>query len=230
MVKDDTLNVVQSKSGIPPKGLAQLWGSTERGARGPAARHSVQDVADVGVALADSDGVAAVTLAKVAARLGLTTSALYGHVDTKDVLIELIVDRAIGPPPRLPASGTGPWQDRARAWALALAERYGRHPWLGAVVVGGVPRRPSLYAWLDAFLGALEDAPAELDRLRLAQLLDGVVRARAAVLSDLAPPPGWLVTAVAGRFPRLAGELDRDWATPDDELHYALDVVLRGCA
>lgn len=219
---------MQSKEGAaPPRGLGELWGISGRGARGPKARHSTRDVATAAVRLADRSGLESVTLGAVAAELGLTTTALYRYVDAKEDLLELMLDAAFGAPPTL---GGPTWQERARAWALALADCYRRHPWLGLVRVTGVPRRPSLYAWTDALVGSLDDAPAGLDRMRLALLLDAVVRGLAVVGGGDEPPPLWLAEAIGRRHPRLAAELARDWSDTEDELRAAVDVVLRGVA
>lgn len=219
------VNLVQSKE--VPRGLGELWGLDVRGARGPRARHTASEVAAAAVALADRGGLEGVTLAAVASELGLTTTALYRHVDAKDDLYELMVDAAFGDPP--PVTG-GSWQERARAWALALADRYRRHAWLAGVRVAGVQRRPSLYAWTDALLGALEGAPRAGDGFRLALLLDAVVRGLSSVGVDGELPAPWLSEAIGRRHPRLAAAMARDWSDADEELTEAVDVVLRGWA
>jgi AcrR family transcriptional regulator len=54
-----------------------------------------QDVVDAAVALADEDGLAAVTIRAVAARLGVAPMTLYGHVANADELVDLVVGATI---------------------------------------------------------------------------------------------------------------------------------------
>ncbi|GAA1798422.1 hypothetical protein [Nostocoides veronense] len=42
------------------------------------------------------------------------------------------------------------------------------------------------------------------------------------------PPPAWLPSIIAERYPRLADELDRDWSDTELELRRAVDAMLRG--
>jgi AcrR family transcriptional regulator len=60
-----------------------------------------REIADAAVSLADAGGMGSVSLAAVAADLGLTTTALYRYVDSKDSLVAMMVDTAVGPPPEL---------------------------------------------------------------------------------------------------------------------------------
>jgi AcrR family transcriptional regulator len=53
-------------------------------------------VVDAAVAIADADGLDAVTLARVAAALGVRSPSLYNHVDGRDALIRAIATRATG--------------------------------------------------------------------------------------------------------------------------------------
>jgi AcrR family transcriptional regulator len=207
------------------RALRVLWGAEGGTARGPRPRLSLPQVARAAVAIADARGLESVTLANVATDLGMTTSALYRYVDSKDVLVELMVDVAVGAPPTLAVTA---WQDAARAWSWALRERYRQHPWLAQVAPAGPPRVPNPVGWIAALVEALADEPG-LDGMRVALLLDGLVRSHAAVAgASGAAPPEWLPGALAARHPVLASAMDRDWSDPDAELTFALDVVLRG--
>ena len=72
---------------------------------------TLDDFAAAGVQLADERGLDAVTLALVAERVELTTTGLYRYVDSKDTLLEVVVDAALGDPPipaaDCPAGATG---------------------------------------------------------------------------------------------------------------------------
>ncbi|OJU41102.1 MAG: hypothetical protein BGN97_17245 [Microbacterium sp. 69-10] len=207
------------------RALRQLWGIDPPTVRGPKARWSPLEVADAAVALADAIGLEALSLARVATRLEMTTTALYRYVDDKATLIELMVDRAVGDPPAIDGAD---WRGRCRRWVELLAARYAQHPWLSEVSPTGMPTQPRAYAWIDALVGAIDDA--SIDALRLAMLLDGLVRTYATLERTVqgTPPPSWLGGAVADRFPRLAGAERQDVTDAGAELRFAVDAVLRG--
>ncbi|UOE27863.1 TetR/AcrR family transcriptional regulator [Agromyces soli] len=208
------------------RALRQLWGLEPAPVRGPKARWTLPQVAAAAVALADEAGLDAVSLSRVAARLDMTTTAIYRYVDAKATLIELMVDAAIGDPPRIAGAE---WRDRCRAWVAALAARYAEHPWLSEVTPTRMPTQPRAYAWIDALVGAIQD-DAEVDPLRLALLLDSLIRQYASLERSVAEatPIAWLGEAVAERFPRLAGAAEQDVSDARSELDFAVGAVLRG--
>jgi AcrR family transcriptional regulator len=53
-------------------------------------------VVDAAAAIADADGLEAVTLARVAAALGVKPPSLYNHVDGRDALVRALALRALG--------------------------------------------------------------------------------------------------------------------------------------
>lgn len=208
--------------------LRIAWGLETAPTRGPRARFTVQDVAAAASGVADAGGIASVSLARVAAELGLTTTALYRYVDSKETLVELMIDEAVGPPPAL---DTEDWRAAARAWVRALHGRYRRHPWLVEVQVSGAPRLPNRLGWIEALLVVLDGGDLA-DPMHVALLLDSLARAFSAIApgagAEAAVPAPWLAAAVAERFPRLARELGRDWTDVEPELSRAVDTVLQG--
>ncbi|MCX7521061.1 helix-turn-helix domain containing protein [Microbacterium sp. STN6] len=210
------------------RALRQLWALDAPSARGPKARWSLSEVAAAGVALADEVGLDGVSLARLAKRLEVTTTALYRYVDSKAVLIELMVDSAVGDAPTIAADD---WRQHCRTWTTLLADRYAAHPWLSDVAPTRMPTQPHVYAWIDALVGAI-GADTEVDPLRLALLLDSLVRTYMTLernLSDAAPP-AWLGEALSARFPRLAHAGRADAADARAELEFAVDAALRGVA
>lgn len=96
--------------------------------RGPRQQLDLDDILDAGIALADAEGLAAVSTRAVAAAFGKTPMALYPYVGTKEHLLALMQDHAAALPD---------WEDPATsladalgAWASALYEVYLAHPWL----------------------------------------------------------------------------------------------------
>ena len=74
-------------------------------------------------------------MARVARQLGSSTMALIRYVASKDELLLLMSDAAVGPPPALPARRS--WRTRLQQWALAVRDVWWRRPWLLELPVEG---------------------------------------------------------------------------------------------
>jgi AcrR family transcriptional regulator len=104
-----------------------IWLRPEGSRRGPRPAFSRGEITAAAVALADAQGLEAVSMRRIGARLGTGATSLYSYVAGKDDLYELMVDAVIGEI-RVPKP-SGDW----RADLRTVAERtYGvlrRHPW-----------------------------------------------------------------------------------------------------
>ncbi|MCA1223415.1 TetR/AcrR family transcriptional regulator [Streptomyces sp. 8L] len=110
-----------------------IWARAEPATRRP--RHTRRGIAEAALAVADAEGIDAVSMRRVAADLGAGTMTLYHYVRSKGDLIALMEDAIMAelllPEGELP-------QDDWRAALAALAHRtravHLRHPW----AVGGL--------------------------------------------------------------------------------------------
>ncbi len=73
-----------------------IWARLHRSARGqrPSLTHEV--ITRVAIEIADADGIEALSMRKVASRLGAGTMSLYRYVATKQDVLDLMVDAVIG--------------------------------------------------------------------------------------------------------------------------------------
>ncbi|MGW3264377.1 TetR/AcrR family transcriptional regulator C-terminal domain-containing protein [Streptomyces sp. NPDC001056] len=81
------------------------------------------------VAVADAEGLAAVSMRRVAAELGVATMSLYRHVTDKDDLLTRMMDMVIAEHP-LPAEAPEDWRVAIELACRRLWDRFRRHPWL----------------------------------------------------------------------------------------------------
>ncbi|QCB92257.1 TetR/AcrR family transcriptional regulator [Cellulomonas shaoxiangyii] len=142
-------------AGLPPD-VAVLWRRPAPGRRGPRPSLSLDGIADAGVALADAEGLEAVSMARVAQSLGFTTMSLYRHVRSKDELLMLMVDRAAGPPTPV-GPEAGDWRARLETLLEAQRPTLAAHPWFADLPAVLFALGPNRLAWMDAMLACLED-------------------------------------------------------------------------
>ncbi|HVX42730.1 MAG TPA: helix-turn-helix domain-containing protein, partial [Mycobacteriales bacterium] len=133
--------------------LATAWKLAPPPRRGPKPAHSVEEIVSVAIELADRGGIEEVSLPKIAHRIGVTTNALYRYVGSKDELLQLLNDAAVGDPPRLGRRG---WRAAAADWSHALIGRYRRHPWMLDIPIHGAPITPNSLGWVEVLLQALD--------------------------------------------------------------------------
>jgi AcrR family transcriptional regulator len=108
----------------------------------------------MGIAIADAEGLGALSMRRIAAELGVSTMALYRYVGGKDALVLQMVDTAIGEF-SLTEAPDG-WRDGVATVARAQWAAYRRHLWLASAVSLGRPQLlPNLLPHTDAVLRAL---------------------------------------------------------------------------
>lgn len=159
-----------------PRGIALAWGVAANPQRGPKREMSVEKIVDAAVELADAEGIGAVSMAAVAARLGFTPMSLYRYVTAKDDLLLLMQEEATGLPPESHLEVDG-WRGRLLALYEEQIILYLRHPWMLSLPITGSPITPNSSAWLDAGLAALEGTPLTAEeRLAVALAVTGHAR------------------------------------------------------
>ncbi|HXT89442.1 MAG TPA: TetR/AcrR family transcriptional regulator C-terminal domain-containing protein [Trebonia sp.] len=167
-----------SGSGDPRRTVELLWGVTRR-RRGPKPTLSGEQIAAKAIELADRDGLAGLSMRKLADELGITAMSLYGYVPGKAELLDVMADRAYG---EITFRGdhAARWQDQLAAlaqqhWALLAA-----HPWLLQIAASRPLLGPNMTALYDAELTVVDGLGlADVDMDLVVSLLDDYVRGAA---------------------------------------------------
>jgi AcrR family transcriptional regulator len=126
--------------------------STETGVQSGPTRERITQAA---IRIADAEGMAALSMRRVAAELGVATMSLYRYVQSKDELIVLMVDEvfAAHPPMESPIPG---WRSHLRQLARLQWTICQEHPWLGRAVTFTRPQlAPNAMAHTEWALGAV---------------------------------------------------------------------------
>jgi AcrR family transcriptional regulator len=236
-----------SMSSDLPSGIAAAWGVRGPVAKGPKPTLSVAAIVAAGVAIADAEGLEAVSMNRVAKDLGAGAMSLYRHVESKDELLTLMVDAALGEVPAAPPDE--PWRAGLVRWVAAYVAAMRAHPWSTQVPITGPPLTPNAVAWFDDALRCLRDTGLqEQEKASVVLMVSGYARNHVTLMGDVeahflaaaATPDaamlGYTETlrrlADAERFPALRAVLDAgvfDRADPpDEELAFGLERILDG--
>ncbi|WP_131743205.1 TetR/AcrR family transcriptional regulator [Actinomadura roseirufa] len=144
-----------SGSGDPRRSLELLWNAQARPRRGPKPRLTVDAIVRAAIAVADAEGLEALSMRRVADELGVATMTLYTYVPSKAELIDVMLDRAAGE--LTPADAVpGGWRARLEHIARDNWALYHRHPWLLQVAAVRPPMGPNLLAKYEFELRAVE--------------------------------------------------------------------------
>jgi AcrR family transcriptional regulator len=116
-------------------------GETARGAL------SLDRIVGAGIAIADAEGLEALSMRRVAADLGAGTMSLYRYVPGKDELIDLMAGVVLeeADPGSHPRPGSTPpaeddWRPRLASYARLMWAVYRRHPWVLQILSVTRPR------------------------------------------------------------------------------------------
>ena len=231
-----------------PTSIATAWGLRDRPTKGPKRGLSLDQIVRAAIKVAVVDGLAGVSMGRVAHELGASTMSLYRYITAKDELLTLMVDAALGPPPS-PASRREGWRKGLNRWAWGLLSAFRQHSWALQVPIMGLPNTPNQVAWLDAGLNCLATTRLkENEKASVVLLVSGFVRndatvsanllahyvASGAQMSDAMRSYSRLMTQLSGdnKFPGLhrmlvAGVFDKA-DPPEMEFAFGLERVLDG--
>ncbi len=142
-------NLVHARAGV---GTVVGSSRTQVRARQTSPELSRDEVVRMAIAIADAEGLAALSMRRIAAELGVSTMALYRYVGGKDALVLKMVDAAIGEFP-FPAKPPATWRDGIETAARLQWAAYRRHLWLASAISLSRPQLlPNLLPHTDAVL------------------------------------------------------------------------------
>jgi AcrR family transcriptional regulator len=161
-----------SGSGDPARSMALLWRTTERAGRSGL---SVDRIVEAAIAVADEEGLGALTMRRVAERLGVGTMSIYTHVPSKAELIDVMLDTVLAEVTR-PAAQPDGWRARLERVARELQALYHRHPWLLQVATARPPMGPNVIAKYERELRAVDGIGlTDLEMDSIVTLINGFV-------------------------------------------------------
>nr|WP_221473796.1 TetR/AcrR family transcriptional regulator [Planomonospora venezuelensis] len=231
--------------------MALLWGSHTRAGRSGL---TVRAIIEAAVGIADAEGLDALSMRRVAERLGVGTMSLYTHVPGKAELADLMTDTVYGElygAVDEPSSQPGGWREAMEFVAARNWELYRRHPWMLQTVTARPVVGPNASLKYEAELRPLDGiglSDVEMDSVLALVLthVEGAARVRASLAqvqrdTGMSETEWWLASApvldkvmdpsrfpVASRVGTAAGESHQGAADPDHALTFGLARILDG--
>ncbi|MFD1939528.1 MULTISPECIES: TetR/AcrR family transcriptional regulator [Nonomuraea] len=163
------------RPGDPVKLVGLLWKPTEMVSRSGL---TLRRITDAAVALADREGLDALTLRRVAGDLGVSAMALYPYIAGRSELIEVMLDAVAAEVHSSPPAG--PWRARAERIAQANWDHHMAHPWTVEVAPGRPVPGPGVSGKYEVELAALDGVGlSDLDMDRVLTAILGLVSSAA---------------------------------------------------
>ncbi|MGW3725609.1 TetR/AcrR family transcriptional regulator C-terminal domain-containing protein [Streptomyces sp. NPDC000851] len=120
-----------SKSKPEPNPIPSVWARQQREPDQPALSRDA--IVRAAVAVLDAEGIDALSMRKLGARLNAGATSLYRHVATKDELMELAVDE-VAAEIHVPPADSPDWRAAVTEAAHSFRTTALRHPWLSSVL------------------------------------------------------------------------------------------------
>ncbi len=212
----------------------------------PRAPLSREAIADAALRLLDRDGLDGLRMRRLAKELGTGAASLYWHVQSKDELLELLVDRVMAEI-ELPPPDPSRWQEQVKQFARESRQLMRRHRDIARITLGRIPMGPNLLRFVEwslelARAAGIPDRTAAYAGDLLALYVGAYAFEESLELSSPlgeGPAPGqvpamlrdYFASLPDARFPNVVALADLLVAGDADErFEFGLDVLVRGLA
>jgi AcrR family transcriptional regulator len=233
---------------IPPPPWQRLPDRQTRRRKEPISRDAIVAAA---VQLLDREGLAALSMRRLAEELGTGAASLYWHVGSKDGLLDLVLDQIIGES-QVPDPDPPRWREQLKEVAREQRRISLRHPYVVRISIGRIPMGPNALRYSERVLailraGGLPPHLAVQGYLLLIATVNGFTMDETGV--DDAPgasaPPSdetalqqaadmardYIASLPAELFPTMTGLADEfAFADPDERFELLIDIFVDGLA
>ena len=230
-----------------PESLRRLWDRAAP-AKKPRRSLSLDRIVNAAIEIADTEGLSALSMARLAERLGSAPMSLYRHVASKEELYDFMIDAAAR---ESSVVATDDWRAGLAEWIADLMALYQRHPWILQLPVSKPPLDPGQLDWLERGLLIQQSTPLTVaEKLGVVLTLLEYARGHAAIANSLEGtdasfglplPYGQLLAQLVdeARFPMLTAAISAGAFEPppvdseadlQEDLQFGLNLILDGVA
>ncbi len=195
---------------IPPPPWQRAPDRGSRRRREPISKEAIVAAA---IGLLDREGLAALSMRRLAEELGTGAASLYWHVGSKDGLLDLVLDQLIGEV-KIPGPDPPHWQEQLKEVAREQRRISLRHPYIVRISIGRIPMGPNALLFSERVLailraGGLPPRLAVQGYLLLIATINGFTIDETGVGDD-GPDPGGILASNAGDLQQVA-DMARDY-------------------
>ncbi len=239
-------NVDEVIAGVElPGSLRRLWDRTAP-AKEPRRSLSLDRIVNAAIEIADTEGLSALSMARLAERLGSAPMSLYRHISSKEELYDFMIDAAAR---ESSVAVTDDWRAGLAEWIADLMALYRRHPWILQLPVTKPPLDPGQLDWLERGLLIQQSTPlTEAEKVGVVVTLLEYARGHAAIANSLEGadavglplPYGQLLAQLVddARFPMLTAAISAGAFEPpvdseadlQEDFEFGLNLILDGVA
>jgi AcrR family transcriptional regulator len=205
-------------------------------------------VVEAALGIVDAEGLEAVTLRRVANELGVGAASLYAHVDSKDALVELMLEHVMGEIDLSDLPDERPWEEQLKDAIRRSRDAFAGHGDIARATLGRIPTGPNALNLIEKQLAVLRLSKLPDQVVAYAGDLLGLFVGAAAYEESLFRQEGvgfeeiarfiadlrrYLESLPADRFPNvveLAGPLTRFSPDEDERFEFMLSVIVSGLA
>jgi AcrR family transcriptional regulator len=230
-----------------PGSLQRLWDRAAH-AKEPRRSLSLDRIVAAAIEIADTEGLSALSMARLAERLGSAPMSLYRHVANKEELYDFMVDAAAR---ESAVTVTDDWRTGLVEWMADLMALYRRHPWILQLPVTRPPLDPGQLDWLERGLRIQQSTPLTIaEKVGTVLTLLEYARGHAVIANSLAGadasfglplPYGQLLARLVdeARFPVLTAAISEGAFEPppvdaeadlQEDFQFGLNLILDGVA
>jgi AcrR family transcriptional regulator len=225
-----------------------IWMRPERPQRTQPTGLNREQIVHAAIELADAEGELAVSMRRIAAKLGVGTMSLYWYLSSKQDLFDLVLDALFGEI-ALPTLPSGDWRADLHLLASQMRSLLLRHPWLSALLNSHPPLGPHGLRYAEFCFAALERCGVDsATMISVVETLNGYVMGFVqSKIAEMAArqhrrltEQGWRKAiapyirkvAMTGQYPTVARLLLEENTLNNEETGFAfgLDCVLDGIA
>jgi AcrR family transcriptional regulator len=218
------------------------WSSERDRARKPALDR--ETIVDAALSVVDAEGLAALSMRRLAQALDTGPASLYAHVSGKDELLQLMIDRVAGEID-VPEPDPARWQEQLKDFARDMRRVLAAHRDLAGASLANIPTGPHAMRAIDGMLGILRagglpDQVAAYAADLVPQLVTIDVYEGSLWAQRIERQPDYFETFRAyvealppARFPNIAvllGAMVAEDEDHDARFEFGLDLLVRGLA
>lgn len=151
-----------------------LWGVREQPTRGPKPGLTLARIVTAAIAVADAEGIEALSMRRVARELGVGTMSLYRHVPGKAELLDLMLDHVSDPGEQVAQARDEDWRGALEVAARGTYHLFLRHRWLLQVDWGRPVFGPNTLAGVEFVIAHLTGVGlTDQERVMVLTTIDG---------------------------------------------------------